>query len=188
MRRLTAFWVLIVGILFISGCSNQAENNARMLYDAAERHSESREYEKAIELLQRIQIDYMDTEIAGLAEKEIDSLQNLQLMLIDNQRTKIAQKFMRIALALDNYKLRYLAYPLTLKNLDKLPANLIPEVVDEWSNPIFYRAYSSPGVLPHLPDNYALASFGKDGLSGGKGLDQDRFYQNGKEVPQLALP
>jgi len=42
--------------------------------------------------------------------------------------------------------------------------------------------------LPHEPDNYALASFGKDGLSGGKGLDQDRFYQNGKEVVQLIIP
>lgn len=188
MRHVVSVGLCIAGLLLTWGCSNQSESNARMLYEAAERHSENREYEKAIELLQRIQIDYMDTETARLAEKEIDSLQNLQQMLIDNQRTKISQKFMRIALALDNYKLRYLSYPLTLKNLDKLPANLIPEVVDEWSNPIFYRAYCSEGVLPQLPDNYALASFGKDGLSGGKGLDQDRFYQNGKEVTQLALP
>jgi len=184
-------WLVVVGILSIWvlwGCEDQAEMNAKKLYDAAQIYSENREYEKAIELLQRINIDYSETETATRAAQEIQQLQDLYFMLIDNQRSKMSQKFMRIALALDNYKLRYLSYPLTTKDLEKLPSDLIPEFADEWGNLILYRAYASEEADPAEPDNYALASCGEGGLPGGSGSSQDYFYQNGKEVAQLSLP
>ncbi len=180
----------LIGLLLITtvGCRDTKEADAQRIYDAAMKYSETHDYPNAIELLQRVTVDYNDTETAARAEREIQSLENLYQLLIDNQRARVSQKFTRIALALDQYRLRYLSYPITTKDLEKLPPDHVPDLVDEWGNPFYYKAYPSDGVPEYEPDNYALASFGQDGLPGGGGLDQDRFYQNGKEVGQLMLP
>lgn len=174
--------------LVLVACEDRKDAEAKRIYEAAMNYSKKDDYPHAIELLQRITVDYTETETAVRAEREIETLENLYLMVIENKRTKVSQKFTRIALALDQYRLRYLSYPLTTGDLNKLPPDHVPELVDEWGNPFYYRAFASDGTPEYEPDNYVLASFGEDGLPGGSGLNQDRFYQNGKETDQLQLP
>lgn len=182
-------WILVIIVaLLLLGCEDRREKDAETLYQAAMQYSEEGEYDKAIELLRRMTIDYTETEASSKAERDIDSIMTLQQMLVDNQRSRISQKFKKIAVALEQYQLRYLSYPLTVQDLEKLPPSLVPEFLDEWDHPILYKPYVNPDGDPTRPDNYALASFGKDGLPGGKGLNQDRFFQNEKEVVQLQLP
>jgi len=182
------FWLPIVLLMVLIGCENQDDINARKLYEAAQTYGDTYEYDKAIELLQRITIDYSDTEMAVRAESEIEDLERLQLLSLENKRNVISQKFTRIALALENYKLRYLSYPLTTVDLEKLPPELIPNFKDDWGNLIQYRAYAQPEGNPLEPDSYVLGYFGKSGLPGGTGLDQDHFYQDKREVNQLTFP
>ena len=182
-------YAILVGVCaLLLHCEDKKEKEAQKLYDAAIQYSNNQDYDKALELLQRIKVEYLESKTADKAETQIESIENLRHMLMDNQRAKINQRFTRIALALDNYKRRYRAYPITLEDLKKLPEDIVPEFKDDLGNPIFYRGYPSEGISELEPDNYALGCFGSDGLPGGKGKDSDYFYQNGKEVSHLVLP
>lgn len=180
-------YILAIGMVsLIISCSSRAEDNARKLYELANRYHEKREFDKAVEILQRIRIDYENTEYAKRAEFEIPEYQELQQLLIRNQTRSIQTGFSGIGRALENYKVRFLAYPLTPSDLDKLPVLVVPEWDDFWGNPIFYKPlYSSENVPRHAPDGYVLASFGRDGLPGGTDENKDHFYKNGKTVNQI---
>ena len=176
--------VLVIAFMALfSSCTNPNEEPAARLYQLTDRYSEKKDYDRAIKILQRININYPKTQYAKKAEEEIAQYLTLQKLYIDNQRHSIQTTFSGIGRALENYKIRFLAYPLTKKDLEKLPAVVIPEWDDAWGNPIFYKPlYSSENVLRRAPDGYALASFGADSLPGGTGMDGDYFYKNGKPV------
>ena len=184
MWRVAVLTILVL----LMGCEDKREKAAKRLYDAGIEYSKNNEYEKALELLQRVRVEYSETKTAEQAEGQIDSIQGLQNMLMQNQKSRISQKFTRIALGIENYKRRYRSYPLTVEDLKKLNSDLVPEFADDDGNPIFYKAYSSPGVSPMEPDNFVLGCFGADGIPGGKGKHMDFFYQNRKEVAQIVLP
>lgn len=177
--------ICIVASLMLMTCNeNQEELQAKKLYDLAISYRDAREYSKAVEILQRIRIDYEASEYAVRAEDEIIEYKKLQDILLSNQKQKIEQTFSRIHTSLDNYRVRFLVYPLTLLDLEKLPSPLsAKEWTDVWGHRIHYTpTYSSPDVPRHSPDGYALASFGMDGLPGGSGRDQDHFFKNGRVV------
>ena len=186
-RRLCGLGVCLIVLGFVA-CSDQSEKSAEDLYKLANRYTDKGEYSKAVEILQKIRINYEKTEFANLAEKEITQYEELQKLQIANQTHKINTSFASIGRALENYKVRFLAYPLTPSDLEKLPAVVIPEWEDVWGNLIFYKPiYSSPDVPKHTPDGYVLASFGEDGLPGGTGEDQDHFFKNGKAVDNFLV-
>ena len=179
-------WLALGCTILLLGCANRDEDRAKQLYDRAMDYVGDDDYDTAIKILQQIRINFENTKHAPIAENQIEQLQGLQRIYIDNMRRSINTSFSRIGRALENYKVRFLAYPLTPKDLDKLPAVVIPEWDDDWGHPIYYKPlYSQPEVPRHTPDGYVLASFGRDGLPGGTGLNQDRFFQNGKEVEQI---
>ena len=117
------------------GCKDVREAEAERLYEAALKYTDNQDYTHALELLQRISIEYNETEVAVRAQREYTNLESLYQMDIDNQRLKASKKFTRIALALDQYQLRYISFPLTLKDLEKLPPDHRPDLTDEWGNP-----------------------------------------------------
>ncbi len=182
-----SFLCIILCLTFL-GCSDKASQNAERLYALVDYYGQERQYDQAIATLQRIRIDYENTDLAAKAEDEIGRYQELKDILIRNQKSRLKTGFEGIGRALENYKTRYQAYPLTSSDLDKLPSTMIPEWDDPWGNPIYYKpVYSSPSVPRHSPDNYVLASFGGDGLPGGKAQDKDFFFQEGNIIERMIL-
>lgn len=168
-------------LLVIGGCANRQEERAAQLYDLVEYHLGKQNYDKAIEILQRITIDYANTDIARRAEGEISEYQNLKQITMGSQWRTLETSFASLGVALENYKTRYQAYPLVVERLNKLPEEMVPETQDPWGNPIYYKPlYSMPNTPRRLPDNYVLGSFGADGLPGGVDQNKDFFYQNGE--------
>lgn len=176
--------VCIAATFMLVTCNeNQDEIQAKKLYDMAITYRDAREYTKAVEILQRVRIDYESSEYATRAENEIIEYKKLQDILLNNQKNQIEQTFSRIHQSLDNYRARFLVYPITPSDLEKLPRVRMPEWNDVWGNRILYTpTYSSPDIPRHSPDGYALASFGMDGLPGGQGRDRDHFFKNGRVV------
>jgi hypothetical protein len=176
--------VLVLGVAFmLFSCAQQNNEIPAKLMDLQDQYAQDRNFEMAVEILQIITVDYSDSPYAEEAADLIQEYENLQKILLENQRNTIKASFQRINRALENYKTRYLAYPLTPNDLDKLPKVVIPDWQDVWGNPIRYRpTYSEDSVQRHAPDGYVLASFGKDGLPGGVGTDKDYFFKDGKEV------
>lgn len=167
-------------------CGEKDESQVEKLYNLATSYANDRQFEQAIQVLQSIRINFEDSPLALKAENEISQYQDLITMLLANQQRATHTKFSRIHLALENYKARFLVYPLTPKDLEKLPRLVVPEWEDVWNHVIHYTAtYSRPDRPKHSPDGYALASFGEDGLPGGEGANKDHFYKNGAVVPQV---
>ena len=180
------YLIAVTLCLLAFGCADKREEHAAKIYNMADKHAENREYDKAIALLQRIPIDYEDTSFASQAEEEISQWERLRELHLKNQRDKVSTSFQRIHRALENYKVRFLHYPMTPKDLEKLPAIVIPDWKDVWGNSIHYRpVYSSDTIPKHEPDGFALATFGQDGLPGGDGEDEDHFFKNGKMVDSV---
>ncbi|CAM2006962.1 type II secretion system protein GspG [Acanthopleuribacter pedis] len=178
------FALLVIGGL--AACKDEKAEKAKQLYDRAELYAERRQFAQAIEIMQRIQIDYGETEYGPRSEKMIDDYRGLERLVLDNDRQEIRSKFSRIHRALDNYRVRFLSYPITTEDMKKLPSVVNPEWVDPWGNPIYYKpTYSSNRIPRRAPDGYVLASFGKDGLPGGTGQDLDLFYKDNKEIETL---
>lgn len=178
------FALLVVGGL--AACKDEKAEKAKLLYERAELYSERRQFSQAIEILQRIQIDYGETEYGPRSEQMIEEFQRLQDLVLKNDRDEIRSKFSRINRALDNYRVRFLAYPITPEDMKKLPAVVNPEWIDPWGNPIYYKpTYSSERIPRRAPDGFVLGSFGKDGLPGGTGQDLDLFYRDNKEIESI---
>jgi len=178
--------LMLLIMILTFGCSDESESAAQELYDIATQHRKADQYQRAMAILQEITIDYGDTEVGKRAEEEISELRTLEEMKLQNQARKIQTSFSSIGRALENYKARFLVYPMTPKDLDKLPAVVVPDWDDVWGKEIFYTPiYSKPDLAKHLPDGYALASFGMDGLPGGERQNKDHFYKNGKIVSRV---
>ena len=178
---------IFVKILFLTfvllnfSCSRQEEEQAAGLHALATRYSEAGEYVSAIEVLERLQANYSKSSYAKTTRSEIDQYRGLLKMLIENQRRASHKAFSDIARVLELYKNQYNHYPLTPKDLEKLGLQEMPKWRDPWDDTIYFKPlYSSAKVPKRAPDGYVLASFGKDGLPGGLGQDQDRFFKNGK--------
>lgn len=173
---------LLIALLALGACGPE-KDPAEELYASAEQHNKARQFSEAIKILQSIRINYESSPYAAKAEEEISRIQGLQDIVMRNQRSKIQAQFGSIHTSLENYRARYLAYPITLKDLEKLPLIAIPDFKDAHGREILYApVYSSPSVPRHQPDGYALACFGKDGLPGGDGANTDYFFKNGKDV------
>lgn len=178
------FALLLVGGLV--SCKDEKAEKAKLLYDRAELYAERRQFAQAIEIMQRIQIDYGETEFGPRSEQMIEDYQGLQQLVLENDRQEIRSKFKRINRALENYRVRFLAFPITPEDMKKLPSVVNPEWVDPWGNPIYYKpTYSSNRIPRRAPDGYVLACFGKDGLPGGSDQDLDLFYRDNKETQTL---
>ncbi len=178
-------WVAAVAF-FLAGCADQAEEQASQMYELAGKYAQDRQFDQAIKVLQSVRINYENTATAQRAEDEIAEYQKLQRLQNDNQMRKLTSSFHSIGRALENYKVRFLSYPLTREDIsDKLPALVAPEWVDPWGRDIFYKPTYSSDAPRHAPDGYALGSFGADGLPGGTNQDQDHFYQNGQETDRI---
>jgi len=178
--------ILFAAALFLVGCADPREKEAEQLYARANQYLESDRYEQGIKVLQTIRIEFEDTTYADRAEAEISEYENLQDLRLQNIRRKIHDRFSQIGMALENYRTRFLAYPLTPKDLEKLPTFVVPDWDDYWGNQVYYTpTYSSSDLPAHSPDGYALATFGEDGLPGGNGPDQDHFYKSGMVVASL---
>lgn len=186
MKRPYRQLILAALIALCLGCSDVKQTQAEELYNVANRFADKREYDKAVDVLQRVVTDYDGTTFAQMAEKDIPTYQELQSLLISNQASKIETAFSGIGRALENYNVRFLSYPMTPQDLEKLPAVVVPDWTDVWDNRILYKpTYSAPDIPKTQPDGYVLASFGQDGLPGGVGENKDYFYRNGQSVPTI---
>lgn len=192
---MTRFSVSILGLMAVlvcSGCEllqkDNSEDQAAELYKFVETYTDKREYDKAIEILQRITIDYESSSYAEKSEEEIEQYKQLRDLLLENEKREINDAFRRIGRALENYKARFLVYPLTPNDLKKLPAIVRPpKWQDVWGHTIYYKPlYSDPSVSADSPDGYALASFGMDGLPGGEGRDRDHMFETGQTVQRIS--
>ena len=182
------YFLFLLLITLAVGCVDTQGQKAAELYELVDKYGKERKYDEAIEILQRIRIDYENTEYAERVEQEISKYKDLQDLLVVNKKRSLDTSFASIGRALENYRTRYQAYPLTIKGVEKLPENMVPGWVDPWENPIHYKPlYSSPDVPKHMPDEYVLGCFGKDGLPGGEGLDKDYFYQNSSTVERIRM-
>lgn len=187
MHRFT-IWPVLLLMLLATGCAEQREEReAQQLYQQAEQFRAADNYDKAVETLQQLSVNYPDTKVAQTAIGEIQRYEELEEIQMQNQRQKIQNTFSSIGRALENYKSRFLDFPLAPKDLEKLPNTVMkPEWDDVWGRPVYYTpTYSSADLPPHKPDGYALATFGEDGLPGGTGKNQDYFYKNGKVVAKV---
>ena len=54
--------LLLLGLSIIVSCSNQAEEKAQSLYKLVEHYKNERNFDQAIAVLQRIQIEFENTE------------------------------------------------------------------------------------------------------------------------------
>jgi tetratricopeptide (TPR) repeat protein len=174
-------FIALALLITIAACSDGRDERAQKLYDLVQYHLDEGNYDKAIEVLQRITIDYENTETARTAEEEISEYRDLIQLTMTTQRRSLETSFASLGRALENYKTRYRAYPIEEKELEKLPEDLVPDTLDPWGNPIYYKPlYSSPDTPSRMPDDYVLGSFGADGLPGGVDQNKDFFYQNGQ--------
>lgn len=178
-------FLILMMSLVLTSCEEEVDP-AKELHDRATAYAENREFDQAIKILQNIRINYEDSDYAVRAENEIPQYEELVAIAMSNEKRQIQQKFGRIHMALENYKARFLAYPLMPKDLEKLPRLVVPEWADIWGHQIHYSpTYSRPDIPKHLPDGYALASFGEDGLPGGDGSEKDYYFKNGLDVMQV---
>jgi len=183
------FYLLLTIALVLVSCTDPKEEEAKRIFDKAQLYADNYEFDKAKELFIRISTDYDQTRYAELTEAQIIAIDELYQMLNDAKQARIEQKFSQIAVSLDNFLARNNYYPRTTEDLKVLPNELIPQFVDDEDGEIVYRPYVLQSGRPDRPDAYALANYGRDGLPGGKGLDQDYFYQSGREiVERLVLP
>ncbi|PIE02431.1 MAG: hypothetical protein CSA81_07135 [Acidobacteria bacterium] len=181
--------VLFVAVLGLWSCTNPREEEAKRIYDKAVLYSDTNEFDKAKELFLRIITDYNDTSYAGKSEKQIIDIDELFQLLNSSKQARIEQKFSQIAVALDNFRARNGFYPVETSDLSVLPDELVPEFEDEEDGEIIYRPYNVESTNKNRPDGYVLAYYGQDRLPGGRGLDQDYFYQSQREiVEELILP
>ena len=186
MGRAIVLISLLFAVSVMMNCKTPPDPRAQQLYDLATLYYDRDEYQRGVEILQRITIEFADSELAKTAETEIPKYQKLEQVLIENKRTDMLAKYYSLARALENYNSRYLSYPLSTSDLEKLPASFVKDLTDTWSHPIHYKpTYSSDAVPRHAPDGYVLASFGKDGLPGGTGPDKDSFFKAGEEIGQF---
>ncbi len=175
--------LFVISALFILWACGTEKDPAEELYASAEQHNKARQFDEAVKILQSIRINYESSPYAEKAEDEIARIQSIQDLVMRNQRSKVQSQFGSIHTSLENYRARYLAYPITLKDLEKLPMIAVPDFKDPHGREIIYApVYSSPSVPRHQPDGYALASFGLDALPGGEGSNTDYFFKNGKDV------
>lgn len=182
------YFLYLLLITLTVGCVDTQGDKAGELYDMVDKYGRERRYDDAIEILQRIRIDYENTEYATLAEQEISKYQGLKEMLVDNKARSLEGNFQSIGVALENYRARYQAFPVTRKGVEKLSEVMVPKWEDPWGNIIHYKPlYSSPDIPRHMPDGYVLGCFGKDGLPGGEGLDKDYFFQNNAMVERISM-
>lgn len=194
MRNIVQFIFLVLFFSFVLACKTPPDPNAQKLYDLAMLYYDQDEYQRTVEILQRITIEFADTELAKTAENDIPKCQDLERIFIENKRTDLRSKFLSLSRTLENYHTRYLSYPLSSSDLEKLPASFVKDFTDSWTHPIHYKpTYSSSAVPKHAPDGYVLASFGKDGLPGGSGPDRDSFFkkasvnEDGEELGEIFM-
>jgi len=186
MGRAFQILFLLLAVSVAMNCQKPPDPRAQQLYDLATLYFDRDEYQRGVEILQRITIEFADSKLAETAETEIPNYQNIEQIFIENKRTDMLAKYYSLARALENYNSRYLSYPLATSDLEKLPSSFVKDLTDSWSHPIHYKpTYSSDSVPKHAPDGYVLASFGKDGLPGGTGLDKDSFFTAGEETDQF---
>jgi len=180
--------IALIAVTFFR-CTDPKEEEARRIYEKAKLYTDNYEFDKAKELFLRISIDYDETSYAELTEQQIVTNDELYQLLNDAKQARIEQKFSQVAVALDHYLARNGFYPLSTEDLKVLPEELIPDFVDDEDGEIIYRPYILSSKRSDRPDAYALANYGRDGLPGGKGLDQDYFYQSEREfVESILLP
>lgn len=184
--------ILCAAFITILACKGVPDERAQKLYDLATHYGEQNDYQQTVEILQKITIDFPDSDLAKKAEEEIPEYQGLERLFIENKRKELLSKLISLSRTLENYHTRYLSYPLAVTDLEKLPTSFVKDFSDSWENPIHYKpTYSSDNIPRHAPDGYVLASFGKDGLPGGSGPDKDSFYkkdsqsQRGQELGQI---
>lgn len=179
--------ILAAAALFIlAGCNNQREQEAKQLYQLYEYYMENSEFDKCIKILQRLQIDYEDTEVAELLQSDIETVEELRQIRMDNSLNEVENTFSRIGIRLDSYHKIFKSYPVTVSDLDKIASANTTDWNDPWGNAIYYKpVYSSPDLPAHKPDGYVLACFGRDSLPGGDGLDRDHFFKNGSKVDEI---
>ena len=174
--------------LLAFGCSNAEERQAAELYDEARRLDALQEFDKEIEILRRITIEFDGTETAVEALRDIEEIRKLEVQNAKNEKAKMQSIFTRNATALDTFFTTLGRYPDTKDELSQIKS-IKTDWKDVWGNPIFYKAYkSAPDDELAAKNLYVLASFGKDGLPGGSASDEDIFFQNGEVTGSLVLP
>ena len=67
----------LILVLLFTACKDDTENQAAELYKYVNQYAERRQYTQAIEILQKIRIDYETSTYAGIAEQEIQQYQEL---------------------------------------------------------------------------------------------------------------
>lgn len=184
MMRCIVCLLLLIGFL---GCNDGKEERAKELESLVDQYRKEGNYDQAIKILQLIATDFANTERAAKAEEEIEEYGKLKVLLVQNKHKELETEFQSIGRALENFRTRYQAYPLTIQGLEKLSATMLTfKGADPWGREFHYRPmYSDDSVPKHLPDRFVLASFGQDGLPGGEGLDKDYFYQDDRVVERI---
>jgi hypothetical protein len=180
---------ILLLLALLIGCSNPREREAQVIFDTATKYADQFEFEKAKELFIRIETDYADTSLVERASEEVILIEELLNQKNFAKQETINKKFLEIALALEDFFYRYNHFPPSTADLKRLENTFIPEFSDDQGVPILYKPYTqTSNENPQRPTRYVLAYYGNDLLPGGKGEDQDFFFQSGGTVDRLALP
>ena len=107
------FCCLLVFGLF--GCKNDKEERAKELYSLVDYYRGMENYDQAVKILQQIATDFENTERGDKAMEEIERYMELEVLLVQNKRKELETEFQSIGRALENYRTRFQAYPMTLQ-------------------------------------------------------------------------
>ena len=168
-----AFKIAMISFLLttaaVISCGGR-ERRAERLYREATALIEHSELDQAVSRLDRLLVEYPDTEAAKKAKEEIV----LYRGLADSVRTypvrRATDALIQVARALDRFHGRRRTWPESLETLVPGEIAAIPE--DAWGRALFYeRKETGKG--------YLLGSFGADGASGGSGEKMDLVVEDG---------
>jgi hypothetical protein len=155
--------------LLLAGCAG--EDGARALYDRAEQLQKQGKYEEAMEKLREIQERHPRSDLAPVARRELESMQNL---VVAGQRYPSDQAVAlvrRTGRAVEKFKVDQGRLP---RGLDELVPGWLERIVeDPWDRPLRYERTSG---------GYRLSCLGADGKAGGSGQNRDVVVENGEFV------
>jgi hypothetical protein len=163
--------ILLGTVGMISGCSG-AEGKAEKMYEESMSRIEAGELQEGVALLQKILVDYPDTEVAATVREEIEIFRGLA-GAVENYPVSSARDLMvRTARVLERRRARR-RLPGSLEEL--VPHTLQTVPVDPWGEELVY-------VRSENRRGYTLRCLGSDGVPGGGGAAADITIRNGRFV------
>lgn len=166
---------LLLLIAFALGGSGCRESRATRILDSAQDLARHGHYDDAIGALEGLEARFPSTTAAAQAPKLVTLYKGLRDAELKEDRRRAKDEMIALGRALFDYFGSRRRYPQSLQDLPK--SDTLP-LVDPWGGEYHYST-SSGG------QRYRLECFGRDGLQGGSGDDQDLRVLNGEFVADL---